>query len=321
MESTRFVLSRGPPTHWYEPSDLALLKSWGSADVRFAEETAISPVILLALVETYEITLSNGTSLTVVDPPSFPDFWRQLAAGKWEPHTLKAIEVTVGSGMTFVDIGGWIGPTAMVAAAYGAEVYSFEPDPTALTAFRHHLGLNPHLAGRIHLDDRAVGAKSGVATIAAPSLGDSTSSLVKRQGEKKEIRVVSATEIVDQEWFRSAAMVKVDIEGGEFGLMRHLAPGLRPNRPPLLLSTHIDYLADKAPASPLWMRRAVKGIRLGGHERLLWDLRFYRDWRVAHANGWQPLVRHEAARRLLLYRNQEFLLCAEGLSFGLKDRS
>jgi FkbM family methyltransferase len=263
---------------------------------------------MTAAADPYEVELRNGRRLKVVDPPSFPGFWHLLADGKWEPHPINVIETTVRPESVFVDIGGWIGPTALVAAAFGGIVHSFEPDPAALKAFRRHLALNPELADRIHLHDYALGGSNGTATISAPALGDSRSSFKRTKGEHTQVQVRAAGEIAMEPWFENAALVKVDVEGGEYDLMRHLAPGLRKRRPPLLLSTHIDYIHDMVPTRPLYKRRALKVLRVTTHARLFYDLRFYGDWFRPSGGDWRRLPAVRVPAVLAMYRNQEFLL-------------
>lgn len=254
-----------------------------------------------------EVTLRNGVTLRTVEPLSYHRFWQRLADGGWEPETVEAIERLVPPGGVFVDIGGWIGPTALVGAAVGARVYSFEPDPNASSAFHRHLELNSELAKRITLFPEAVGVRSGRARISAQALGDSMASLARRRGQSAEIQVRAISEIAAQPWWREAVLVKIDIEGGEYELIPTMAPYLRDDMPALMLSTHVDYISDLV-AEHGHFSRVSKALRLLPHPKLVWYLRFYRTWQIPEGSHWRPIGRLRAAMRLLRWANQEFLL-------------
>ena len=134
------------------------------------------------------MTLGDGTILKVEELPHNPTYWDLVQAGKWEAHTVAAIQQLLGPGSVMLEIGGWIGLTASMAAAQGAEVHSYEPDPHALTKFRRHMEMNPRLAERITLHDQAVATRSGQASIWSSALGDSTASLLKSRGDTRRSR-------------------------------------------------------------------------------------------------------------------------------------
>ena len=68
-------------------------------------------------------------------------FWNKFNAGTWEPETLDIIEEHTGPPVHFFDIGSWIGPTALHAAAQGASVTAVEADPRALEPLRRNIAL------------------------------------------------------------------------------------------------------------------------------------------------------------------------------------
>src|SRR5262249_10904497 len=58
-------------------------------------------------------------------------YWRQLAVGAWEKETFAIFAEHINKKTTVVDIGAFIGATALYAAYLGRRVYAFEPDPVA----------------------------------------------------------------------------------------------------------------------------------------------------------------------------------------------
>jgi len=255
-----------------------------------------------------ELSYPGGVRMRCVAPPTAPDFWSAMAAGKWEPQTVAALVALTGPDKTFLDIGGWIGPTAFVAAGRGAQVHSFEPDPKALQLYRLNLDLNPDLAKKVTLHEYAVGRTTGRATLTSGVLGDSTSSFAKRRGERVEVPVRAIQDLAKETWFALADVVKMDVEGAEYELMGEFARFLSHRRPHFLLSTHVDYLSHRSPKSLKWVRRVVTVARLASHPRIVQQLHFYRHWYVPDDGHWRQISRNVAARNLLRYRNQEFLL-------------
>ena len=106
-----------------------------------------------------------------------PTFWDRVAAGRWEPDTLAVIDEIVDDRTTFVDLGAWVGPTALYAAAIARRVVAVEADPAALDQLRRNLAANPELAARVEVVPRAVHARDGHVTLGARRKpGDSMSS-------------------------------------------------------------------------------------------------------------------------------------------------
>src|SRR3712207_221008 len=85
-----------------------------------------------------------------------PTFWDRVEAGRWEPETLAAIDRLVDHRTTFLDLGAWVGPTALYAAGIARRVVAAEADPAALDQLRRNLAANPGLAARIEVVPRAV---------------------------------------------------------------------------------------------------------------------------------------------------------------------
>ena len=264
------------------------------------------------------ITLGDGTNLRVAAPYKWPEYWSLVQDEAWEPQTLATIR-SLTPGSVMLEIGGWIGSTALIAAAVGVEVHSFEPDPKALVAFRQHLEWNPELAQRITLYAAAVSTETGRAVLANDSLGESTSSLVKRKGETVEVDTVDIRDLLTEPWIDRVALVKLDIEGGEYQVAAALADVLkRIGTPTFLLSTHVDYLSDLVPIKNGIVRKVVKQVYCLRHPLVVWKFRCYTHWHVPRDAGWRPVNRWSADVRLLMHRNLEFLLSDHQLGDDLR---
>ena len=82
-------------------------------------------------------------------------FWNAYAEG-WERDTLAAIAEFLPMGGVHLDIGAWIGPTLLFAAARAREAHGFEPDPAAYAKLRRNVALNPELDARIRIKRAAL---------------------------------------------------------------------------------------------------------------------------------------------------------------------
>ncbi|MGY1776784.1 FkbM family methyltransferase [Geodermatophilus sp. SYSU D00804] len=193
-----------------------------------------------------EVTV-RGVSFQVQDD-EFAAFWRRVCSGDWEPDSFAVLESLLEPGGTFVDVGAWIGPLSLYAAARGISCHSVEPDPTARTVLLANLARNPELAGHVTVDPVAVAECTGPArlgNITSVQGGDSMSSLLFADGRVSW--VVDGVRLEDLLTERAAgpvALLKMDIEGAEVEVLSGSAPFLARSRPPLFLSVHARFWPD-----------------------------------------------------------------------------
>ncbi|MCR9222074.1 MAG: FkbM family methyltransferase [Alphaproteobacteria bacterium] len=185
------------------------------------------------------------------------DYWAKVADERWEPETFRLFDAALGQApgagpggppRRLVDIGAWIGPTALYAAALGASVDAFEPDPVALGKLRANLALNPDLAARIAVHPVALApaeaAAKGTVELATEEAGNSMSGLFRDAPERLTVAAATPDAAGLPALFETADLVKLDIEGGEFALLPALAPLLAASRPVLHLSLHARFLPE-----------------------------------------------------------------------------
>lgn len=223
-------------------------------------------------------------------------FWAALADGGFEPATVAVLREHLGPGRTFVDVGAWIGPFTLLAAALGADVVAYEVDPTAAAELRANVDANADLAAHVDVRARAVAARSGPVALdgGGVGLGNGLTRIRRRRGGADDGAATAEADGADvlmaDERVARAALVKIDIEGAEFAVVPRLAPWLAAARPALLLSLHgVD------PATLTGGRGAAVVARVRGvpaRLRLLWALRRYpRAWRAESNRSatWRPL--------------------------------
>ncbi len=156
-------------------------------------------------------------------------FWGRFARGEWEPETLDMLGRLTAPGVQLIDLGAWVGPTALFAAAGGAEVVAVEPDPVALRWLRRNCALNPDLAARIRVFDRVLTPEGGVARFGANrgAGGNSMSSTLHAEmATQWVLPAATPAELADFAGRAARRVVKLDIEGGEYAALPALGPVL-----------------------------------------------------------------------------------------------
>lgn len=178
----------------------------------------------------------RGAHFHVADSATdFGSFWTRVATGAWEPETFRLIERLARPGAPFVDIGAWIGPTTLFAAARGSVVHAYECDPVALQRLRRNIAANPELAPRITVSDAAIGDGNGRMRLWSVEPGNSETSLFARHerdgailqcATSIDVEVVDAAELFARHGYAAdpTAFIKIDIEGAEFRVVPRLAP-------------------------------------------------------------------------------------------------
>lgn len=191
-------------------------------------------------------------------------FWGTLERGEWEPETIALLERCNGPGRRFVDIGAWMGPTTLIAAACGSECWSFEPDPVAFGKLQANVNANPEFAGRIHLFNNAVTPDGApIRLFTRFTFGDSGSSMlsrVKDAGQSVEVASTTFDRFIGDHGIDRIDLLKMDIEGGEFLVVPTMRAALERIKPVFCVATHYPYLIEF-----FQKKRAPSGIqrRLG----------------------------------------------------------
>ena len=176
--------------------------------------------------------------------PYHSKFWRKTWAGTWEPETFKVLDTYLDPSRGYIDIGAWIGPTVLYAARKSRHVWCFEPDPTAFRHLAWNLELNN--IRNVSAFCAAVSTEFGVARMASirGEAGDSTTSLLNDGAHGTDALTIAWDAFAKNTELSDVALVKMDIEGGEFAVLPGLIPWLSDVRPVLYLSTHAPYLPE-----------------------------------------------------------------------------
>ena len=167
------------------------------------------------------------------------DFWHRFAKG-WEPHTERVYRQFVRPGAVVLDIGAWIGPTALYALACGASrVVALEPNPESFACLSRIRQNNPDTACGLEALNLAVGERGGTMSMGLPR-GVSDTSMSGLAGDDFTVAVTTLSDLVESQGIRDADLVKIDIEGAEVLIGDGLSELASANRV-VHLSVHVPY--------------------------------------------------------------------------------
>jgi len=125
-------------------------------------------------------------------------------------------------------------------------VFAFEPSPVNYELLARNVAENPGLAPRIRLFRHGLGARDGMATLYAKGVADSGSSVfrdVEREGlvsarPDAVIPLRDAAVVLREIGIDRHSLLKIDIEGAEYDVLRAIAPVLAEAKPWLHVSFH-----------------------------------------------------------------------------------
>lgn len=194
----------------------------------------------------------------VFDVTGSNSFWDWYAGETWEPETVAVFDRFLHPGARYVDLGAWIGPTVLLAAAKADRIVCAEPDPGAFEILRENLDLNPAVAAKTTALQVAVGPQDGSAILSSAGAGgDSNSSLVRRHdaGSHWTVEQVTLATLLTRAGVDAPDFVKMDVEGAEYELVPTLA-GI----PTLYVAMHPNLLVDKS-SLPERLKSSLRALR------------------------------------------------------------
>lgn len=223
-----------------------------------------------------ERTIHKGSVSFRVHAEPGVEFWDWFEEPGWEPCTVTIFERVLGPGMRYLDLGAFIGQTALYAACRGCQVTALEPDPEAFAELERNVALNPSLAPAIRLLPVALALEDGEADLHVGHL--SRSSLLAGD-QTVRVRTISPETLAAE--LGNVDFVKIDVEGAEYLFLPRLVAALH-GKPAIYLSTHPGLLLDRSSALSL-LRSAPRAFAL--NRRMLSALRSYRRHQVYEDDG------------------------------------
>ncbi len=156
--------------------------------------------------------------------------------GSYEFEKQRAITQCVRGGDVFYDVGANVGFYTMLAAELvqdTGQVYAFEPLPRNVSYLRRHVEMNCYANVRIY--PLAVADREGRMNF---SEGSNPSMARIDPSGAMEVSVTSLDILVDKEQLRLPSVLKIDVEGAEYDVLRGAARLLGTCSPLIFLASH-----------------------------------------------------------------------------------
>jgi FkbM family methyltransferase len=183
----------------------------------------------------------------VVDSARY-GYWKLVERSGWEPYARKVLNTELTSGSTFIDIGSWIGPFTLLAAKIVGEqgsVHAIEPDPEARKVLLKNIALNQ--LANVKVYPIALTDKIGTAQITTSGLfGSGLTTLLLDLGNGG---IMPCTTTTLKTFVRENSiipdLIKMDVEGSEYQLLRGSEDYICSVHPPLLIEIHSHVLSEE----------------------------------------------------------------------------
>jgi FkbM family methyltransferase len=181
-------------------------------------------------------------------------FWRDVYAN-WENETFAILDRFLDKNKIFIDIGGWIGTTAMYGSRKSKHVYSVEADIQAHSDMALNLESNCEknytLINKALYHTGEIEVKFGQNKfIPNSTIGDSTSQVIDCDDNSTGfylIKTITPNQIIKNYDIdpTQISLIKVDIEGAEEFILSDLHALHKNYNIPIYVSFHLDWWKDK----------------------------------------------------------------------------
>jgi FkbM family methyltransferase len=180
-----------------------------------------------------------------------PGLWMQLNVqdlvqqtivleGIWDPALTSLIESTLKPGDVFVDVGAHVGYFTLLAASRvgpAGRILSIEPNPVALDQLRHNVERS--CLQNVLIAHTACGDSRDPVRLYLHTESNSSMASLSSQNATSGVAVdVSCTPLDDvclERGLERVSLVKIDVEGAEFSVLRGMSRLLREMRPVVVL--------------------------------------------------------------------------------------
>ena len=162
----------------------------------------------------------------------------------FEEGRLRFFDAVLPRCTRMVDFGAYIGFAALYAATHVDTVFAFEPSPVNHELLARNVAENPELASRIRLFRHGLGARDELATLYAKGTADAGASVFRQAGHERlsgappdaVVRLRNAAAVLHEVGVDVRTLLKIDIEGAEYEVLRVIAPLLAEHKPWLHVS-------------------------------------------------------------------------------------
>lgn len=179
------------------------------------------------------------------------NFWINIYPG-WERETFDILDRFLSKDKQFLDIGAWMGTTAIYASRKSGYVVCVEADPISVDKLKVNLDLNKtdvqvDIESKPIFSERTEIVFGPNKFLSQSKLNDSTSQIKTSRTNPDDELAESTTlaDIVDKYALNNLSLIKVDIEGGEENILRDIYEFCKSNKVPAYISFHYGWWANK----------------------------------------------------------------------------
>lgn len=169
--------------------------------------------------------------------PSQPwsHWWRSEYAG-WEKGTFDVFRHFLGEKVV-LDVGAWIGPTAIWAGHLAQHVIALEPTSKAFSEFTANLAVNPEVAGKVVAVNAALDSHDRTASMSNSGNSMDRMSLI-------DVRAITIdTLLKEYPVLQKTGFVKIDTEGYERVIVPALENFFKEKKPVAYVSLHPMFIS------------------------------------------------------------------------------
>lgn len=150
-------------------------------------------------------------------------YYEDVAHDLWEPHTVAFLERHVTNQTLFIDVGAATGVITLFAAALGARVVAFEPNPFVFKSLVENIKLN-EASSQVEIWELALSDHNDLIHFNADSSPEVISSIAVTGGaayKNHEVKVRSIDQVLSELSLplREHVFMKMDIEGAEYRIL------------------------------------------------------------------------------------------------------
>ncbi len=132
------------------------------------------------------------------------------------------LECSINANDVILDVGGYTGEwAAQMRSRYNAFVHIFEPSPQSFDVLRGKFSSDQ----KVVLHPFGLAASNATARLSIADMGSSVysdSPAEQRAGEHREVKLRDVKQVFDELGLVEVALLKVNIEGGEYDLLNRL---------------------------------------------------------------------------------------------------
>lgn len=181
-------------------------------------------------------------------------FWKNIY-NQWETETFEIFDKYLSKDKIFIDIGGWVGTTAMYGSRKSKHVYSIEADNNSLNDMA--INLKTNCMNNYTLINKAIFNIDNIKVkfgkninLENSKMNDSTSQIYSDDITSNEYylaETITLDNIIQQYQINvfEISLIKVDIEGGEENILNELFNIHTTYSIPLYISFHHSWWKDK----------------------------------------------------------------------------